>query len=75
MVQEPMWIPSLGTEGWSLSLGGVCDQCPVSQGHGYFRRTPSVSAEVLSADQASSPEAGYCRPPRASVLGLCLQSQ
>lgn len=47
-----------GDRGLEPQLGGVCDQRPVSQGHSYFRRTPSVSAEVLSADQVSSPEAG-----------------
>ena len=65
-----LWGQRAGASAW-----GVCDQCPVSQGHGYFRRTPSVSAEVLSADQASSPEAGCCRPPRASVQALWLQGQ
>ena len=48
-----LWGQRAGTSAW-----GVCDQRPVSQGHSYFRRTPSVSAEVLSADQVSSPEAG-----------------
>ena len=56
-------------------LGGVCDQRPVSREHVYFRRTPSVSAEVLSAAQVPSPEAGCGRPPKASVLCLCLQGQ
>ena len=75
MVQRPMWIPFPGTEGagvpsWRLSWVGCVTTLLSRGGMFILGEYPRAPAEMLLADQASSPETGCYQPPRASVSNV-----